>query len=156
MTVGITPLILTTQRLSRLGSQSIVPPIQEPQKCARHDCATNDISQCDWDDRHVDELSNTEISTVEHADGDQEEIGDGVLVAECDTRHMSVVSPSEKTSNLQCPDRYPDTNNLREIVLAARRKINGQSDKPITPSSPRETVPPTNIDPHLSLRDRIR
>lgn len=48
---------------------------------ARHNCTTNNISQHDGDDRHVDEFSNTEISPVEHADWYQEEIGDGVLIA---------------------------------------------------------------------------
>ena len=91
----ITPLILTTQRLSRLGSQRSIPSIQEPQKCARHKCATNDISQRDRDNGHVDEPADTEIGSVEHADWDQEEIGDGVLIAERDTKDMSVVSPAE-------------------------------------------------------------
>ena len=95
MTIRITSLIVTIQRLSRLGSQSIIPSIQEPQKCARHNCATNDISQRDRDNGHADEPADTEVGSVEHADWDQEEIGDGVLIAERDTKDMSVVSPAE-------------------------------------------------------------
>lgn len=90
MTIRITSLIITIQRLSRLGSQSIIPSIQEPQKCARHNCATYNISQCDRDSRHVDELADTKIGSVEHADRDQEEISDRVLVAEYDAeRYVS-------------------------------------------------------------------
>ena len=95
ITVRIKPLIFATQRLSRLCGEGIIPSIQEPQKCARHKCAAYNISQRDRDNRHVDEPANTEIGSVEHADGHQEEISDGVLIAERDTKDMSVVSPGE-------------------------------------------------------------
>jgi len=90
MTVRITSLIFTTQRLPRLGSQIIISSVQEPQKCSRHKCTANDISQRHRDDRHINKLANAEISPVEHADWDQEEIGDGVLIAQRDAeRYVS-------------------------------------------------------------------
>lgn len=76
-------LLFTAQGLPSLGSQCVASPIQEPEKCARHNGTTDDISQCDGYYGVVNELANTEVSPIEHTNWNQKEVGNGVLVAQC-------------------------------------------------------------------------
>lgn len=77
-------LPFSAQGLPCLCSQCIISPVQEPQKSARHDRTANNIPQRDRDSRLVDELADAEVCAVKHSDGDKEEIGDGVLITQCD------------------------------------------------------------------------
>ena len=83
-TLPASVLGLTAQWLARADGECVISSIQEPVRQAYEEGTADNVAQGHGDDGLVDEFARAEVGAVEHADGHEVEVGDGMLVAERD------------------------------------------------------------------------
>lgn len=116
-----------------------VATVQEPEGNTGEKDASDDVTDGDGDDALVDVFADAEVCAVEHADGDEVEVGDAVLVAQDDER----------------PHRDPDTVDLGHVVAGRHGQKGGQSDKPVTSHTTEEVDRPLHVHSLLCLHRRV-
>lgn len=132
------PLLLTVLHTS-LVSQRRLPSIQDVERETTEESSANNIAQRHGDTARPDEFSDVEVGAVEHANRDEEVIGDAMLVAH----------------SYESPDGNPNAVDLGRVVAAGCAEEEGQADEPIAADAAREVVCPVDVDAAFGTSDGV-
>lgn len=158
-------LLLTTQWLTCLNCKRSVMAVQEPEKHTSEETSADYIAECYRNHGLIDEFADTKVRPVKHTDGNEKEVRNRMLVAECHagdrifSANASWKVVREVTTcwdrYVQRPDGQPNSYYLAELVLAACSKEDCEAHKPIASDTPGEVVTPVDIDSTLCTRHGV-